>query len=224
MTEGLMRAQGVQQGAFITLEGPDGCGKSTQARMLAEALSKDSTEVLSIREPGGTDISERIRKLLLDPANSSMSAECELLLYEASRAQLVNQVIKPACARNAIVICDRFYDSTYAYQAGARGLDKGMVAWANTLGSCGCVPIRTILLDLEPSIAFRRAAKEGTPDRLEAEGLCFQERVRAAYLELAQREPERICVVDASGSPEMLHDRIIEALGDLNLPFAAGVS
>lgn len=223
MAEGLMRAQEAQRGAFITLEGPDGCGKSTQARMLVEELSKVSADVISIREPGGTDISEQIRTLLLDPANTNMSAECELLLYEASRAQLVHQVIQPARARNAMVVCDRFYDSTYAYQAGARGLDKNLVEQANTLGSCGCVPDRTILLDLDAAIALRRAAKDGAPDRLEAEGLNFQERVRAAYLELAQREPQRMCVVDASGSPEMVHERIVEALKDL-IPFVGEVS
>lgn len=224
MTEGLIRAQGAQRGAFITLEGPDGCGKTTQTQKLVKALSKAHFDVVSIREPGGTDISERIRALLLDPANTAMSAECELLLYEASRAQLVRQVIEPARARNAIVVCDRFYDSTYAYQAGARGLDKTLVKQANALGSCGCVPDKTIVLDIDASVALKRAAKEGEPDRLEAEGVHFQERVRAAYLELAEHEPERVCVVDASGTPEMVYERILDALKDLNLPLVGEVS
>lgn len=188
-------------GVFVTLEGVDGCGKTTQAARLAEALRRRGLEVVAVREPGGTPISEKIRALLLDPANAEMTDECELLLYEASRAQLVRQVIGPAIARGAAVVCDRFYDSTYAYQAGARGLADDLVRRANELGSCGCVPNVTLVLDVDPELAFSRLASDGL-DRLEEEGLAFQTRVREGYLRLAAEEPGRVRVVDAAGGPD----------------------
>ena len=149
------------RGMFITLEGADGCGKSTQAALLAQTLEAAGREVVRLREPGGTPISEKVRALLLDPANAEMVPECELLLYEASRAQLTRQVIEPALARGAVVLCDRYYDSTYAYQAGGRGLDDALVRRANELGGCGCAPDRTLVLDLEPSVGYARATAGG---------------------------------------------------------------
>ena len=202
------------RGVFITLEGADGCGKSTQAVLVAEALAASGREVVRLREPGGTPISEKVRALLLDPANAEMVPECELLLYEASRAQLTRQVIEPAVARGAVVLCDRYYDSTYAYQAGGRELPDDLVNAANALGSCGAVPDRTLIFDLEPAVAFARATAGGA-DRLEAEGLAFQERVRAAYLRLAASEPDRVRVVDASGEKDEVFARALDALGDL---------
>ena len=157
------------RGAFITLEGVDGAGKSTQAAMLVCRLRESGFEVVSLREPGGTSISEKIRGLLLDPANAEMSDECELLLYEASRAQLVREVVEPALERGAVVVCDRFLDSTHAYQHGARGLPDELVRRANELGSCGVMPDVTLVLDMEPASAFSRATAGGQ-DRLEAEG------------------------------------------------------
>ena len=201
-------------GTFITLEGIDGCGKSTQARLLTDAFAHTGFEVVLLREPGGTAISEKIRALLLDPANGEMCDECELLLYEASRAQLVRQVIEPALARGAMVICDRFYDSTYAYQYGGRGLSKELVKTCNALGSCGLVPTCTVVFDLDPAIALSRATKGGA-DRLEGEGLRFQERIRDAYLELAAEEPKRVELVDAIGTPEEVYERLVAALADL---------
>lgn len=186
-------------GVFITLEGVDGAGKSTQVKSLIAYLEEEGYTVCALREPGGTAISEKIRALLLDPANTEMADECELMLYEASRAQLVRQVIEPALARGEVVVCDRFYDSTHAYQAGGRGLNEPMVARANALGCCGCVPDVTLVLDIDPAEAFARATKGGA-DRMEAEGLAFQQRVRADYLELAKAEPERVRLVDATGS------------------------
>ena len=200
-------------GTFITLEGIDGCGKSTQVELLVEALQRSDSEVVVLREPGGTAISEKIRSLLLDPANSEMCPECELLLYEASRAQLVREVIEPALARDAYVVCDRFFDSTYAYQHGGRGLEEALVETANCLGSCGLAPTRTIVFDLDPAEALKRATKGGT-DRLEAEGLGFEQRVRAAYLDLAEREPERVHVVNATGTPEEVFARVAALLAD----------
>lgn len=202
------------RGVFITLEGADGCGKSTQAALLADALEASGREVVRLREPGGTPISEKVRALLLDPANAEMCPECELLLYEASRAQLVRQVIEPALARGAVVVCDRFYDSTRAYQAGGRGLDATLVDVANDLGRCGRVPDRTLVLDLDPETAYARATAGGA-DRMEAEGVAFQERVRESFRRLAADEPARVRLVDASGERDAVTARLFSALGGL---------
>lgn len=201
-------------GLFITLEGIDGCGKTTQAGLLTTALQQRDNAVVRLREPGGTLISEKIRALLLDPANVGMAPECELLLYEASRAQLVNEVIRPALAREEVVVCDRFFDSTYGYQYGGRGLDEQLVDRCNELGSCGVRPTRTIVFDLDPQVAYARATKGGM-DRMEAEGLAFQRRIRDAFLRLAAREPERVRVIDATGTVDEVFVRLAEALSDL---------
>lgn len=202
-------------GIFITLEGVDGCGKTTQANRLVEALKHSDAEVVRVREPGGTAISEKIRALLLDPANSEMCDECELLLYEASRAQLVREVIQPALARDATVVCDRFFDSTYAYQHGGRGLEEALVDTANRLGSCGQAPHITIVFDIDPAVAFARATQTGA-DRLEGEGLAFQQRIRDAYLRLAERESSRVRVVDADGTPEQVFARLALVLSEID--------
>lgn len=195
------------RGTFITLEGVDGSGKSTQASLLVERLREQRREVVALREPGGTPISEKIRALLLDPENAEMADECELLLYEASRAQLVREVIEPALLRGAIVVCDRFYDSTHAYQHGGRGLSDALVSRANELGCCGLSPDVTLVLDIDPAAALARATAQGA-DRLEAEGLAFQQRVRKDYLALAKADPARVRVIDAAGDPELVAGRI----------------
>ena len=199
------------RGTFITLEGVDGSGKSTQASLLVERLREQRREVVALREPGGTPISEKIRVLLLDPENAEMADECELLLYEASRAQLVREVIEPALLRGAIVVCDRFYDSTHAYQHGGRGLSDALVSRANELGCCGLSPDVTLVLDIDPAAALARATAQGA-DRLEAEGLAFQQRVRKDYLALAKADPARVRVIDAAGDPELVAGRIDAAL------------
>ena len=201
------------KGTFITFEGIDGCGKSTQAELLVEALRRSGIEVVALREPGGTPISEKIRSVVLDPDNDEMCPECELLLMEASRAQLVREVIEPALERGAAVVCDRFFDSTYAYQHGGRGIAEDLVDMANRLGSCGTTPTITIVFDLEPEEAYARATRGGA-DRLEAEGLAFQRRIREAYLRLAEREPKRVCVVDASGTPDEVFQRVSRLLAE----------
>lgn len=208
------------RGLFITLEGADGCGKSTQAAILADRIAATGREVVRLREPGGTAVSEKIRALVLDPENSEMAPECELLLFEASRAQLVRQVIEPALARGAVVVCDRFYDSTFAYQAAGRSLAEPTIRAANALGSCGVAPDRTLVLDMDTDDALSRATRDGA-DRMEAEGVAFQRRVREGYLRLVAEEPRRVRRVDAAGTVEEVAGRLADALVDL-LPDLAG--
>ena len=197
--------------AFITFEGIDGCGKSTQIAWLATALKELGVDFVCLREPGGNAISEKVRDLLLDPSNTEMTPEAELLLYEASRAQNVRQAIEPALAAGTVVLCDRFFDSTFAYQAHARGLDEELVRTANTLGSCGFTPDVTIVFDLAPQVAWARATRGGA-DRLEAEGLAFQERVRAGYVRAHELEPGRVRLVDADGARGEVFVRLVEEL------------
>ena len=208
------------RGVFVSLEGVDGSGKSTQAAILRDLLAQGGVDVVSLREPGGTAISEKVRALVLDPANAEMCDECELLLYEASRAQLVRQVVEPALAAGGVVVCDRFLDSTFAYQAAGRGLDAGLVRRANELGSCGYLPDRTVVFDIDPARALARATRGGA-DRLERSGLALQERVRAAYLELAREQPGRVRVVDAAGTVGEVTGRLVACLADL-LPGLGG--
>ena len=188
------------RGLFITVEGIDGCGKSTQARLIAAALEAAGHDVLRLREPGGVKISEQIREILLDPANAEMGDVCELLLYEAARAQLVHQVIRPAIAAGKTVVCDRFYDSTTAYQAFADGLDRGMVSQANELAVDGCRPDLTLVFDLPVEDALRRRSGREAEDRLELKGLEFQERVAAGFRAVAADEPDRVKLIDAGES------------------------
>lgn len=188
------------RGLFITVEGIDGCGKSTQARLIAAALEAAGHDVLRLREPGGVKISEQIRAILLDPANAEMGDVCELLLYEAARAQLVHQVIRPALAAGKTVVCDRFYDSTTAYQAFADGLDRNTVSQANELAVDGCRPDLTLVFDLPVEDALRRRSGREAEDRLELKGLEFQERVAAGFRAVAADEPDRVKLIDAGES------------------------
>lgn len=188
------------KGHFITVEGIDGVGKSTQAELMEVLLDAAGYAVLRLREPGGVKISEQIRAILLDPANGEMGDVCELLLYEAARAQLVHQVIKPALAAGKTVICDRFYDSTTAYQAFADGLDRNMVSQANELAVDGCRPDLTLVFDLPVEDALRRRSGREAEDRLELKGLEFQERVAAGFRAVAADEPDRVKLIDAGES------------------------
>lgn len=188
------------KGHFITVEGIDGVGKSTQAALIEAVLDSAGYDVLRLREPGGAKISEQIRAILLDPANAEMGDVCELLLYEAARAQLVHQVIRPALAAGKTVVCDRFYDSTTAYQAFADGLDRNMVSQANELAVDGCRPDLTLVFDLPVEDALRRRSGREAEDRLELKGLEFQERVAAGFRAVAADEPDRVKLIDAGGS------------------------
>ena len=191
---------------FITLEGIDGCGKSTQAKLLAEDLERAGYDVLLLREPGGVTISEKIRELLLDPAHAAMSDTCELLLYEAARAQLVHEVVAPALAQGRIVVCDRFYDSTTAYQGYANGMDLGAVQRANALAVGACHPDLTLVFDIDPAkAAARAAARDRAQDRMEAKGLAYQERVAAGFRAIAAAASERVRLVDASRGIDAIH-------------------
>lgn len=188
------------KGHFITVEGIDGVGKSTQAALIEAVLDSAGYDVLRLREPGGVKISEQIRAILLDPANAEMGDVCELLLYEAARAQLVHQVIRPALAAGKTVVCDRFYDSTTAYQAFADGLDRNMVSQANELAVDGCRPNLTFVFDLPVEDALRRRSGREAEDRLELKGLEFQERVAAGFRAVAADEPDRVKLIDAGES------------------------
>lgn len=183
---------------FITFEGPEGGGKSTQLRLLAAALREHGYEVVVTREPGGTPIGDAIRQLLLATNESQpVGARTEALLFAAARAQLVDDVIRPALARGAIVLSDRFGDSTLAYQVGGRRLPEPAIRQLLEFATGGLTPDLTFLLDLGVEAGRRRKARE-VADRLEREEAEFHERVRAAYLELAAREPQRFVLVDAT--------------------------
>ncbi len=200
-------------GLFIALEGGEGAGKTTQARMLAIWLREQGFDVVTTREPGATKIGMRLRALLLDTAHSEMSPRAEALMYAADRAQHVAEVISPALARGAIVITDRYIDSSLAYQGAARGLRAEDVAWLSHWATDGLMPDLTILLDLPPLDGLTRRARSA--DRLEAEPQQFHERVRAGFLDLARRDPGRYLVLDATRPPGELTAEIKERLPDL---------
>lgn len=183
---------------FITLEGIDGCGKTTQAHLLTQALSAAGLDVLALREPGGVAISEKIRTLLLDSANSAMGDTCELLLYEAARAQLVHELIAPALAAGRVVVCDRFYDSTTAYQGYANGGSLEEVARANDLAVGAYHPQLTLVYDIDPACAAQRRADRAAADRMEAKGLAYQLRVAEGFRAIAAADPHRVKLIDAT--------------------------
>lgn len=185
-----------KRGHFISFEGIDGCGKTSVISHVSLILRNAGINSINIREPGGTSISEDIRYMLLNDKND-MDSKTEALLYFAARSQVVKEIIKPALAQGNLVLADRFIDSTIAYQGYGRGLDINILKLLNKFATEGLVPDLTILLDLAPGHSY--SSKKGlAPDRIEREGLTFQERVRNGYLELAKADPERIIIINAA--------------------------
>jgi len=193
---------------FITFEGPEGSGKSTQARLLVEWLRQRGVDVLFTREPGGTAIGDQVRQILLDPEHRNMVPEAEVLLFSASRAQLVRQVIKPHLERGGVVVCDRYADSTYAYQGYGRGLDMEMLRTVTRFATGGLVPDLTFLLDVPVEVGLaRKRAGEGQDDwnRMEEEVIEYHKRVRAGYLRLASEDRKRWVILDGQHPVPTLH-------------------
>jgi dTMP kinase len=198
---------------FIAFEGSEGCGKSTQAQRLARRLEHLGIPALLTREPGGTPIGETIRELLqFAPHNSAMTPETELLLFEASRSQLVRETIEPALKRGVCVIADRFFDSTTVYQGAARKLDREVVERLNAFAVGDCVPDVTFVLDVDAATAALRMQKPRKADRMEQQSAEFYERVREAYRELANREPNRIVLMDGSPPADEIENEIWQIL------------
>lgn len=198
----------MKNGLFITFEGIDGCGKSTQSKLLYDYFVRNGYRVVYTREPGGTKLAESLRKILLDPKNK-ITPLAELLLYESSRSEHVSRIILPALKAKKIVVCDRFSDATIAYQGYGRGLGLNMIDSLNRFASCGVSPDLTILLDIPAKEGLKRAkALKGT-DRMEKEKISFYEKVRKGYLSLAKEFPERIKVVKTAGTIEETHSMIL---------------
>lgn len=201
------------KGIFITFEGIDGCGKSTQCELLKKYLEDNGKDFIFVREPGGTVIGERIREILLDKKNTQMTPRTELLLFEAARAQITDEVIKPAIEEGKIVICDRFFDSSSAYQGMARGMGMDFVANLNMAATGGLKPDITFFFDITAEEALARRGKRGeASDRIELAGLKFQEDVRRGYLELAENSGGRIVTIDAMQSPDEIFGQIMDTL------------
>lgn len=202
------------RGPFITFEGIEGSGKSTQIALLAKHLTESGMRITLTREPGGTPIGDQIRKILLDPANGMLDPTAELLLYAASRAQHLHEIIQPSLAEGTAVLCDRFSDATLAYQGKGRGLDQEIIRSLDRIVTAGLRPDLTLLFDIDPALGIARARGRNENRGLEAEArfeneeLAFHDRVRQGYLALAAQEPARIRIVDGAGTPEAVQERV----------------
>ena len=209
------------RGRFITFEGGEGCGKSTQVKRLAEALEASGREVVVTREPGGTRLAELVRSLLKDEREDPPCDRSELLLFLAARAQLVRNVIRPALAAGKWVVCDRFSDSTFAYQGYGRGLPLDELRLMNGFACDGLTPDLTLLLDVRPEVARERMrrreeATNTSADRIEQAGDGFHDRLRAGFMELAAADPGRIKVIDANGTPDEVWEKVRQAVEHAN--------
>ena len=200
------------KGYFISLEGGEGAGKSTQNKRIVKWLSEQGHVVIETREPGGTVISEQIRQLLLDTRNAGLDPVAELLLMFAARSQLVQEVIRPALADGKVIVCDRFTDASYAYQGGGRQLGAETVASLEKLVLGDLRPDLTLLFDLPVQTGMQRVAGRGAADRFEAESVRFFERVRNAYLARAAADPSRFQVIDASGNEDQVWEQVRKIL------------
>ena len=201
-------------GEFITLEGIEGAGKSSAVACVVETMQSLGRTVVATREPGGTELGERIRTLVLDKGSSSMCADTELLLMFAARAQHLEEVIRPALVSSKCVVCDRFTDATYAYQGGGRGLQNAAISEAEALVHADLQPHTTLLLDAAPDIGLERARGRHAADRFESEDIPFFTRVAAAYLARAAEFPERIVTIDANRNLDQVHAQIRAVLED----------
>ena len=199
-------------GLFVALEGGEGAGKSTQARLLGAWLEEQGREVVLTREPGATPAGRRIRELLLDPATGGLAPRAEALLYAADRAQHVATVVLPALRRGAVVVTDRYVDSSLAYQGAGRQLEREDVARLSRWATQNLRPDLTVLLDVDPSVGLARARGKGAPDRIESESLAFHARVRAGFLDLASADPDRYLVVSAADAPEVVQEALRERI------------
>lgn len=200
------------KGKFITFEGCEGVGKSRQIHFLEEYLKSKGIEYYLTREPGGTVVSEQIRNIILDGKNISMTNECEALLYAAARVQLLKEKIKPLLEQGKLVLCDRYIDSSFAYQGYARGLDIEFVEKINDYAITNFMPDYTVFLSLEPEKAFKRKGGVDKTDRVEQSGIEFHKKVFQGYVELSKKYSNRFIVIDASGEKEQTHQKIINAL------------
>ena len=209
----MARSTADMAGFFLSFEGIEGSGKSTQVALLAQALRAQGHEVVVTREPGGTAVGQVLRRLLLQPSATPLAPGAELLLMLADRAQHVQEVVLPGLQANKIVLCDRFVDSTLAYQGHGRGIEPGLLARLNAFACDGCMPTLTFVLDLPVTEGLRRAQQRRsgteTVDHFEAESIEFHQRVRIGYLEVAHKEPQRVCIVDATRSVETIHQEIL---------------
>ena len=202
----------MKRGVLITLEGNEGCGKSTQIRLLCAALKRTGRKVFLTREPGGTKVGDQIRKVLLSEKNRSLSPLSETLLYMASRAQLVAEVIRPRLAKGEIVLCDRWMDATLAYQGYAGGVDVAFIRALGRAAKQGITPKLSLYLDLPVKIGLRRAAKRHQADRIEKKGLLFHEKVRRGFLVIARQEPKRFkrLALREKDPVAAIHERIVK--------------
>jgi dTMP kinase len=207
---------------FITFEGVDGCGKTTQLELLRAHLESEfarttsSTRIVTTREPGGTKLAETAREIILH-SQTPLSPRAELLLFGAARAQHVDELITPALNQGDWVLCDRFVDSTLAYQGGGLGLDAEFIRMQNDYATNGLTPHLTLLFDVDVRVALERRAAQRGEDRIEERGLQFQERVRAGFLELAKNEPQRIQIIDANAPAKVIHNRVVRVLEEQKL-------
>lgn len=202
----------MMQGLFITFEGPDGCGKTTQMKLLAEYFEKKGKEVVLTREPGGKGLGEKVREILLN-YDGEVSDRCESFLFLADRAQNIDIIVNPAVKEGKIVLCDRHIDSTVAYQGYGRGLNIDRINMLNNLATNGKKPDLTLVFDVDVETSMKRVGKE--KDRMESAGIDFHNRVRKGYLELAKQEPKRIKVLDATKSIEEIHKDVINILAEV---------
>ena len=200
------------KGKFITFEGCEGVGKSTQLRFLQKYLDDNGVKYFFTREPGGSSVSEQIRAVILDGKNTAMTDECEALLYAASRVQLLDEIIKPRLDNGELVFCDRFVDSSLAYQGYARGLGYEFVERINDYALKNFMPDYTVFLNLPPKQAFMRKGGADKNDRLELSGAEFHDKVYQGYLELSKKFSDRFIVIDASGTKFETHEKILRAI------------